>query len=75
MNEENRNYLRNHSIDSNGGLKWFKLFCSKEDIQMLEISQYGSEIDLYGVDETEAEEFHTLFPENSKAEYFKEHLM
>ena len=75
LNEENCNYLRNHSIDSNGGLKWFTIFFYKEDIQMLEIAQYGSEIVLYGVDKKEAAEFETLFPENANAEYFKEHLM
>jgi hypothetical protein len=75
LNEENCNYLRNHSMDSNGGLKWFTIFFYKEDIQMLEIGQYGSEIVLYGVDKKEAAEFETLFPENANAEYFKEHLM
>lgn len=75
LDEENCNYLRNHSIDSNGGLKWFTIFFYKEDIQMLEIGQYGSEIVLYGVDKKEAIEFETLFPENANAEYFKEHLM
>jgi hypothetical protein len=75
LNEVNRTYLRNHAIDSNGGIKWFTLFFYKEDIQMMEIAQYGSEIVLYGVDKNEAAEFHTLFPENADAEYFKEHLM
>jgi hypothetical protein len=75
LNEENCTFLRNQSIDSNGGLKWFTLFFYKEDIQMLEIAQYGSEIVLYGVNEKEAAEFQTLFPENANAEYFKEHFM
>lgn len=75
LNEENCNYLRNHSIDADGGLKWFTIFFYKEDIQMLEIAQYGSEIVLYGVNEKEAEEFEALFPEIENAEYFKEHLM
>lgn len=75
LNEDNCNYLRNHSIDSNGGLKWFTLFFYKEDIQILEIAQYGSEIDLYGVNKDEAAEFQNRFPENADAEYFKEHLM
>ena len=75
LNEENCNYLRNHSIDDKGGLKWFTLFFYKEDVQMLEIAQYGSEIVLYGVNEKESAEFETLFPDNANAEYFKEHLM
>lgn len=75
LDEENCNYLRNHSIDADGGLKWFTIFFYKEDIQMLEIAQYGSEIVLYGVNEKEAEEFEALFPEIENAEYFKEHLM
>lgn len=75
LNEENCNYLRNHSIDADGGLKWFTIFFYKEDIQMLEIAQYGSEIVLYGVNEKEAEEFEAIFPEIENAEYFKEHLM
>ncbi|EPD54049.1 hypothetical protein HMPREF1210_00034 [Paenisporosarcina sp. HGH0030] len=75
LNEKNCNYLRNHSIDADGGLKWFTIFFYKEDIQMLEIAQYGSEIVLYGVNEKEAEEFEALFPEIENAEYFKEHLM
>ena len=62
LNEENCTFLRNQSIDPNGGLKWFTLFFYKEDVQMLEIAQYGSEIVLYGVDEKEAEELQTLFP-------------
>ena len=75
LNEENCTYLRNHSIDADGGLKWFTLFFYKEDVQMLEIAQYGSEIVLYGVNEKEAAEFEMLFPEDANAEYFKEHLM
>ena len=54
-------FLRNQSIDPNGGLKWFTLFFYKEDIQMLEIAQYGSEIVLYGVDEKEAQNFKRCF--------------
>jgi hypothetical protein len=75
LNKDNCSFLRNQSIDSNGGLKWFTIFFYKEDIQMLEIAQYGSEIVLYGVDKNEAAEFQRLFPENADAEYFKEHFM
>lgn len=75
LNEENRAFLRNHSIDENGGLKWFTLLFYKETTQMLEIGQYGSEISLYGIDEKEAETFKAIFPENVESEYFKEHLM
>ncbi|MET0787461.1 MAG: hypothetical protein ABWX61_01225 [Paenisporosarcina sp.] len=75
LNEENCAYLRENSIDENGGLKWFTLLFYKEATQMLEIGQYGSEISLYGIDETEADTFKSLFPESAEAEYFKEHLM
>jgi hypothetical protein len=75
LNEENRAYLRDHSTDENGGLKWFTLIFYKETTQILEIGQYGSEISLYGIDKSEAEDFKSLFPENAESEYFKEHLM
>ena len=75
LNEENCSFLRNHSKDDNGGLKWFTLFFYKDDIQMLEIAQYGSEIVLYGVDKKEAAKFEELFPNVKQSEYFKEHLM
>lgn len=75
LNEENRNFLRNHSVDSNGGLKWFSLFFYKEATQMLEIGRYGSEIALYGVTEEEGEHFKKIFPEDAEFEYFKEHII
>ena len=75
LDETKRAYLRGESIDPEGGLKWFTLHFYKNDIQMLEIIYYGSEIVLYGVDKKEAEEFKKLFPDNVKAEYFKEHPM
>lgn len=75
LNEKNRNFLRNNSIDSNGGLKWFSLFFYKEETQMLEVGRYGSEIALYGISEEEGEIFKNIFPENAEFEYFKEHLM
>ena len=75
LNEENSTYLRNNSIDSNGGLKWFTVFFYKEAVQILEIAQYGSLIDFYGVNEEEAAEFQKIFPENAESEYFKEHIM
>ncbi|MFX3675047.1 MAG: hypothetical protein ACE3JQ_11450 [Paenisporosarcina sp.] len=75
LNEENRIFLRNESIDINGGLKWFTLFFYQEATQMLEIGRYGSEIALYGITEQEGEEFKTLFPEGTEFEYFKEHFM
>jgi len=75
LDDTNRAYLRGQSFDPEGGLKWFTLFFYKKDIQMLEISQYGSEIVLYGVDPREAEEFQKLFPNTANAEYFKEHPM
>lgn len=75
LDESNRAYLRNHSIDPEGGLKWFSLYFYKENIQMLEIAQYGTEIVLYGVTKDEADDFAKIFPDIDKAEYFKEHLM
>lgn len=75
LNEDNRNFLRNHSIDSKGGLKWFSLFFYKEATQMLEVGRYGSEIALYGVTEEEGEIFKEIFPEDAEAEYFKEHII
>lgn len=75
LNKGNRAYLRNQSVDSSGGLKWFTLHFYKKDIQMLEIGQYGSEIVLYGVDKKEADEFQELFFEIKHAEYFTEHLI
>lgn len=75
LDESNRAYFRSNSIDSKGGLKWFKLFFYKKGIQMLEIAQYGSEIYLYGVNKNEAAEFEKLFPETAQAEYFREHPM
>jgi hypothetical protein len=75
LDDANRAYLREQSIDPEGGLKWFKLFFYKKGIQMLEIAQYGSEIVLYGEDKNEAAEFEKLFHKTAQAEYFKEHLM
>ncbi len=75
LNNENRNYLRNHSIDENGGLKWFTVFFYKEGIQIIEIGQYGSEIAYFGIDKNEAEEFQRLFAQVKHAEYFEEHVM
>ena len=75
LDEANRAYLRGQSTDPEGGLKWFTLHFYKEGIQMLEIIQYGSEINLYGVDKNEAAEFERLFPDTVNAEYFKEHPM
>jgi len=74
LNNDNRTYLRNHSVDSNGGLKWFTLYFYKKDVQMLEIAMYGSEIVLYGVDNKEGDQFQELFSRIKHAEYFKEHL-
>ena len=75
LNEENRNFLRNHSVDPKGGLKWFSLFFYKEATQMLEIGRYGSEIALYGITEEEGELFKKIFPEDAEFEYFKEHII
>lgn len=75
LDDTNRAYLRGQSFDPEGGLKWFTLYFYKNDIQMLEIEQYGSEIVLYGINPLEAKEFQKLFPDTAHAEYFKEHPM
>lgn len=75
LNETNKAFLRGQSFDPEGGLKWFALFFYKNDVQMLEVAQYGSEIALYGIDKSEAEEFLKLFPNTAHSEYFEEHVI
>lgn len=61
LNEENRLFFRNYSIDPKGGLKWFMMFFHIDGEERLEIGRYGSEIILYKVDQEEAEAFSAIF--------------
>lgn len=73
LTEENRVFLRDNSIDSKGGLKWFTMFFHEEGDEVIEIGHYGSEIILYKVNEEEADKFSSLFPQTSTIEYYEEH--
>ena len=66
-------FLRDNSIDSKGGLKWFTMFFHEEGDEVMEIGHYGSEIILYKVNEEEADKFSSLFPQTSTIEYYEEH--
>lgn len=72
LNEENRTFFRNNSIDPKGGLKWFKMFFNKAGDERLEIGHYGSEIILYKVDEEEAEKFISIFASSASTSFYDE---
>ncbi|WP_391116542.1 hypothetical protein [Psychrobacillus sp. L3] len=72
LNEENCTYLRDHSIDTKGGLKWFAMFFNIEGDERLEVSHYGSEIILYKTDEERAKEFISIFPSSITTHYYDE---
>lgn len=69
LTEENRSFLREHSVDQNGGLKWFTMFFQKDGEQRLVVSHYGSENVLYQADKEEAERFVSLFSSEVSATY------
>lgn len=72
LNEENRTFFRNNSIDPKGGLKWFKMFLNEAGDERLEIGHYGSEIILYKVDEEEAEKFISIFTSSTTTSFYDE---
>ncbi|MFJ8066151.1 hypothetical protein ACIQYS_16110 [Psychrobacillus sp. NPDC096426] len=72
LNEENRTYFRNNSIDPKGGLKWFKMFLNTAGDERLEIGHYGAEIILYKVNEEEAEKFISLFATSAVTSFYDE---
>lgn len=69
LNDENRLFFRNYSIDPVGGLKWFTMFFNAEGEEELEIGHYGSEIIFSNVDEEKAEEIKGIFPISTDMEY------
>ncbi|QFF99770.1 hypothetical protein PB01_13480 [Psychrobacillus glaciei] len=72
LNEENRVFLRNHSVDPNGGLKWFTMFFNVNGDERLEVSHYGSEIILYKADEEIAKQFISIFSSSITTHYYDE---
>ena len=73
LNEDNRLFLRSHSIDVNGGLKWLAMFFHIDGDERLEISHYGSEIILYKVDEEEAKNFISIFSPSVITHYYDDY--
>lgn len=73
LNEDNRLFLRSHTIDVNGGLKWFAMFFYVDGDERLEISHYGSEIILYKVDEEEAKNFISIFSPSVITHYYDDY--
>lgn len=69
LNEENRLYFRNYSMDPKGGLKWFTMFFQENGEEQLEIGHYGSEIIFSNVTEENAEEIKAIFPISTDMEY------
>ncbi|WP_391202794.1 hypothetical protein [Psychrobacillus sp. L4] len=72
LNEENRVFLRNYSIDPKGGLKWFTMFFNINGDERLEVSHYGSEIILYKADEEKAKQFISIFSSSITTHYYDE---
>ncbi|WP_313894484.1 hypothetical protein [Psychrobacillus sp.] len=74
LTEGNRAFLKEHSVDPRGGLKWFTLFFQVNGEERLEVGHYGSEIVVYKVDEEQAEKFIALFPESSSSHYYEDYI-
>lgn len=70
LTEENRTFLKEHSVDPRGGLKWFTLFFQVNGEERLEVGHYGSEIVLYRVDEEQAEKFIALFLKTVSSHFY-----
>ncbi|MEI4769200.1 hypothetical protein WAX74_06030 [Psychrobacillus sp. FJAT-51614] len=73
LNEENRLFFRNSSIDLKGGLKWFKMFFHVDGDERLEIGHYGSEIILYKVNEEVANNFVSIFSPSVITHYYDDY--
>lgn len=73
LTEDNRTFLKEHSVDPRGGLKWFTLFFQVDGEERLEVGHYGSEIVLYRVDEEQAEKFIAIFPETVSSQFYEDY--
>lgn len=70
--DDNKKFLRNHSVDPKGGLKWFTMLFRVEGEERLEIEYYGSEIVIYKLGEDEAEKFTLLFPSTANTQFHED---
>jgi hypothetical protein len=70
LNEENRLFLRNSSVDPVvGGLKWNRMLFYKDGKVYLEINHYGSEVIFYQAEEDMIEQVEFILPTTTEVEY------
>lgn len=74
LTEDTRTFLREHSADANGGLKWFTLFFQIDNENRLVIGHYGSEIVFFFVNKEHAEKFMSLFPETVSSQFYDDYI-